>query len=71
MSRLSLGMAKKAKKKSKLKMSKETSKQIRHLETDLHFTLRAIDGKSEDLDLLFVNQAKRIRSQIDKLKENQ
>ena len=64
-------MAKKSKKKSKPKMSKETSKQIRHLETDLSFTLRAIDGKSEDLDLLFVNQAKRLRGQIDKLKENQ
>lgn len=52
-------------------MNPEISKQIRHLETDLHFTLRAIDGKSEDLDALFNSQAERIYRQIDKLKENQ
>ena len=64
-------MAKKAKKKTRPKMNPEISKQIRHLETDLHFTLRAIDGKSEDLDALFNSQAERIYRQIDKLKENQ
>jgi len=60
----------KNKKSVKKKISKELANQIRHLEVDLSFTLRAIDGKSEELDDLFTKQANRIKIQLDKAKRN-
>ena len=45
--------------------------QIERLETDLEYTMRAIDGKHPVLDDIFTNQAIRIRKEIEKLKENQ
>ncbi len=70
---LFLGMMKRSKNKKKPKktVNKEISKQIRHLETDLKYTLRAIDGRFSDIDVLFTDQANRIQLQIDKLKEKQ
>lgn len=63
-------MAKRSKNKKK-PVNKELAKKIRCLETDLKYTLRAIDGKHETLDVLFGTQAERIRAQIEKLQENQ
>lgn len=56
------------KKAPKVSINNELLKQIRHLETDLKFTVRAIDGKSEQLDELFKNQAERIKTKINNLK---
>ena len=66
-------MAKRSKKKTARKktVNKELSNKIRHLEVLMAFTLRNVDGKSEELDVLFSNQAKRIRAELDKLEENQ
>jgi len=61
----------KTKKRPKKKENKEISKEIRRLRTDLEYTLRAVDGTSKDLDLLFTNQANRLKSKIEKLEENQ
>lgn len=61
-----------SKKNTKKKpQNKENLKQISHLQNDLKHTLRAINGKSKELDGIFADQANRILSQIDKLKENQ
>jgi len=58
------------KKNKKLKVHKN-AKQIRHLETDLKFTLKALDGRNGGTDSIFLSQADRIRTEIQKLKENQ
>jgi hypothetical protein len=62
-------MASRSKKKPRL--SKEKLQQIRNLEVDLKYTLRSIEGKYEPLDLIFTEQANKIRGQIVKVKENQ
>jgi len=64
-------MAKRTKKKIRVKQNTESLKQIRHLETLLRYTLQSVDGKSAELDILFTNQGKRIQGQINKLKEKQ
>ncbi len=65
-------MAKKRKSKKKPKVERESefSKEIRYLNTILELTLRARDGKSEELDSLFKNQADRIYDQIENLRKN-
>ena len=47
----------------------KVSNEIEHLEALLKFSLRAVDGRSEDLDKLFTDQAKKIQAQIKELKE--
>lgn len=63
--------SKKKSKKVESESKKEFRKEIKHLEIILNRSLQSIDGKSEGLDSLFTNQANRIRSRIQKLKENQ
>lgn len=63
-------MAIRSKKKKKTKVNKN-SKEIRYLEILIKYSLRAADGKSGDLDELFLCQAKKLQDQLDKLKENQ
>ena len=63
-------MTTRSKKKKKPK-NKKFSKETNRLEVDLKYTLRAIDGKHEVLDSLFLDQANKIRGQIKKLEENQ
>lgn len=66
-------MARKTKKKVKKKINhsrnKENYNQIKHLEVLLAFTVRVIDGRSEQLDIIFMGQANKIKDQIEKLKE--
>jgi len=62
-------MAKKSK-KNKKPQNREYLNQIRYLEILLNISLKSVDGRSEQLDMLFANQARRIQLQINKLKEN-
>lgn len=66
-----MAKAKKTKKKPKTKRKPVLSKEIRGLNVFLDYTLRAIDGKSDQLDQIFNEQADRLRSQIEKAKEKQ
>jgi hypothetical protein len=60
----------KTKSKNKKTIKKDKfSKEINNLEKDLKFTINAIDGKSEQIDSIFKDQAKKIREEIKKIKE--
>lgn len=58
------------KKKIKKEVNEEIARQIRNLETDLRHTLVAIDGKHEQLDIIFKEQADRLTKELNLLKEN-
>lgn len=58
-----------AKKVNTKRLSSKVSNEIEHLEILLGFSLKAVDGRSEDLDKLFTDQANKIRAQIEELKE--
>ena len=65
-------MAQKSKKKiKKVVKNPEYLKQIRNLETDLSYTLKAALSESQELEKLFTNQANRLVDRIKKLKESQ
>lgn len=63
-------MASRSKKKF-VRTNKENAKEIRYLEILLTCSLKNINGKSDQLDSLFSNQATRLKKQIQKLKEKQ
>lgn len=76
--RYALSMASKPKKKSKSLKNKTNRapkadiekfvKEFTFLQILLDYTMRVVDGKSEQLDLLFTAQANRIREQMENLK---
>jgi hypothetical protein len=62
-------MANRSKKKKVAKKKqppKEISNEIWHLQNLLTLTLRAMDGRSEELDAFFKNQAQKIAARINK-----
>lgn len=61
-------MAVKKKKKSK-PINKELANKIRGLEVMLKFTVRHMNGESTELNDLFTKQADRLRSQLEKVKQ--
>jgi hypothetical protein len=64
---------KRYKKKVSTKKTKNTEldNQIKYLQVLIGHSINAADGKSEELDKLFTNQANKLKLQLDKLKENQ
>jgi hypothetical protein len=58
-------------KRPKKKMNPELVNEIRQLEVLLKYSLRAVDGSSQELDKLFQGQADKIKGKLNKLKENQ
>lgn len=64
-------MKKKLKKSKPKPKNNEKSKQIIHLELLLSFSLKYVQGLSDELDSLFKSQAERIQKQIDLIKQNQ
>ena len=46
-----------------------TASEFEHLETILTLTMRCIDGRSDQLDAVFKEQANKIYEQMEKLKE--
>ena len=67
-------MANRSKKKKVAKKKQplsEVSNEIWHLQNLLKLTLRAIDGRSEDLDNFFRNQAQKIAGRINKFEGKQ
>lgn len=63
-------MANKSKSK-KVAKKVEVSNEIWHLQNLLRLTLKAIDGRSEELDTFFRNQAQKIAAKINKPKQKQ
>jgi hypothetical protein len=61
----------KVKKKAQIKKDKKFSKEIKYLEKLVVYSLKNINGKSKELDDLFIAQAKRLKSQIKKLEQDQ
>lgn len=53
--------------KTKPKKINKNANEIRHLKVLLHYSLRAMEGQSEELDKLFFDQAARIRLKIKNL----
>ena len=47
----------------------EILRKIKNLQTDLKYTLLAIDGKHENLDSIFKQQAEKIEREIETLKK--
>lgn len=47
----------------------EISRKIKNLETDLKYTLLAIDGRHEAIDSIFKEQAEKIKKEIKTLKK--
>ena len=65
-------MVKRSKKKKvakKKQLSEKVSNKINNLGNMLALTLKAIDGKSDELDGYFKNQATNIQARIDKLRK--
>ena len=62
---------KKNTKNKKTPINKELGSKIQYLQKLIDISLNQVDGKSEELDNLFTNQANRLKVQLDKLKENQ
>lgn len=59
----------KKKKKSKVTKKNKFSKEIAYLQRLIKYSLRAANGTSEQLDILFKSQAEKLQAQIDKLEE--